>query len=121
MTFAPFGRIDIEPVFTFLKILDVKKVFLLETGKFMYKKQKDLIPVSIGNYFKFRQNNSIYNLRSSKENSNSSILYRLGSSEKSIQFRGTKIWEGLPNEVKTCESLIFFKTRLKEFLINCES
>ena len=33
MVFAPFGNIDLNPAYEFLKILNVTKTFLLETGK----------------------------------------------------------------------------------------
>ena len=68
MTFAPFGRIELEPLYEYLKVLKVKEVFLLETGKFMYKMENNLLPVSIGDYFQPRkQNNSGYNLRTRKK------------------------------------------------------
>ena len=71
MTFAPFGRIELEPLYEYLKVLKVKEVFLLETGKFMYKMENNLLPVSIGDYFQPRkQNNSTnYNLRTRKNTS----------------------------------------------------
>ena len=40
MTFTPFGRIDLDPIYSFLMILDVEQVFYLETCKFMFKSKK---------------------------------------------------------------------------------
>ena len=40
ITFAPFGRVDLELIYGYLKILDVEKVFYLETSKYMYKSKK---------------------------------------------------------------------------------
>ncbi len=37
MTFAPFGNIDLQPIYDYLKVLNVDKTFLLETGKFLFK------------------------------------------------------------------------------------
>ena len=69
MTFAPFGRIELEPLYEYLKVLTIKEVFSLETGKFMYKKTNNLPPISIGDYFESRQRkDSGYNLRPRKNN-----------------------------------------------------
>ena len=40
MVFAPCGNIDLTPAYDYLKILDVAKIFMLETGKFHYKFEK---------------------------------------------------------------------------------
>lgn len=51
MTFAPFGRIDLKPIYKELKILDIKSTLFLETGKFMFKVKNDIVPVRVANYF----------------------------------------------------------------------
>ena len=51
MTFAPYGNIDLNPAYDYLKVLDVAQIYMLETGKFHYKFKKDLLPTVIGNYF----------------------------------------------------------------------
>lgn len=51
MTFAPFGNLDLNPAYEYLKILDVTKTFLLETGKYHFKLVNHLLPTVIGNYF----------------------------------------------------------------------
>ena len=51
MLFAPFGRIDLDPLYDYLKILDVDKVKMLETSKFMYKQKNNAFPVTIAYYF----------------------------------------------------------------------
>ena len=40
ITFAPFGPLDMDPVYSELKILTVDQTFILEKGKFMHKKEK---------------------------------------------------------------------------------
>ena len=51
MTFAPFGAVDLEPVYKQLKILEVPKICLLETGKFEFEHQKEPLPTQICNHF----------------------------------------------------------------------
>ena len=66
MLFAPFGRLDLDPIYDYLKILDVNKVKDLETSKFMYKMKNDILPVTIENYFQpvnHRSSTHNYSLR----------------------------------------------------------
>ena len=41
MTFAPFGRIDLKPIYRELKVLDVKDTLFLENSKHMFKLKND--------------------------------------------------------------------------------
>ena len=116
MTFAPFGRVDLKPIYDCLKILDVKNVFLLETSKFLYKSKNDLLPTIIGNYFEVQRNNRLPNLRP-RNISSPEIIIRLVSGEKSIQYRGVKVWENIPDQIKTSESFISFKKKFKSYLL----
>ena len=50
MVTAPFGNIDLNPAYEYLKNLNVFKVLMLETGKY-HKLVNHLLPTQIGNYF----------------------------------------------------------------------
>ena len=95
----------------------------LETGKFMFKKLNNLLPVSnIANHFQLRHANSNhdYNLRQrSVHTSNIDFLSSYG--EKSIQFRGAKLWNSLPQEIIQSQSLNIFKKQLKSYLLDDET
>ena len=56
MTFAPFRRLDLKPIYDCLQILDLTNLFLLETSKFIYKSKNTLLPTIIGNNFKVKRN-----------------------------------------------------------------
>ena len=119
MCFAPFGRIDIEPLYKDLNILDVDGTFILETSKFMFKQKKGLLPESIGDYFirPSPENRTIsYNLRT--RNRISHIPTRLVSSDNSIHIRGEKIWDSIPEIVSSSSSLQLFKRQLKDIVID---
>ena len=64
MTFAPFGRIDIDDLYFKLQLLGLDKIHFLEKAKFMYKFHNDKLPEIFDNYFDnhFVITNS-YNLR----------------------------------------------------------
>ena len=51
MTFAPFGPLNLKPIYKELELLDIDQLFSLEKAKFMYKKEKSLLPTTIANYF----------------------------------------------------------------------
>ena len=118
ITSAPFGRVDLDPIYSYLRVLDLEKVYSLETCKYMYKVKKDLIPVVIGKHFRNRSEilpKHNYNLRN--RNQAPKIETRLTSSEKSIQLRGEKLWADLPDNLKECSSLVNFKKNMKLSLL----
>ena len=104
-------------------ILDIKKIYLLETGKFMYKSKNDLLPVTIGKYFETRSQTRVshrYNLRS-RERIDDQIYPRLLSSHNSIQYEGNISWNNLPEKIKNSDSFQIFKKRLKLHLLDVDS
>ena len=120
MTFAPYGNIDLNPAYDYLKILDVAQTYMLETGKFQYKFKKDLLPTEIGNYFKTSADRLIqhdYGLRSRNDNKAPRFFSCSKTVEKSIQFnKGIQIWNAMPLDIKNSESLSIFKSSYKKFL-----
>ena len=119
LTFAPFGHIDLQPMFDHLKVLNVKQIFSLETGKFLFKSKNNMLPISIGGYFEpdpfVNQHN--YGLRSRTSNQPIRLVCRTKSGEKSLQIRGEKFWNDLPELLKESESFCLFKKNLKKYLL----
>ena len=118
MTFSPFGRIDIEPLYDCLQILNIKSIFSLETGKFLYKEKRNLMPVKIGDYFSSSNatTTSSYNLRSNRD---PELSYRLSSTqEKSIRSRGQLVWNEIPDNIRNSPSFLSFKYHFKEYLLH---
>ena len=114
MTFTPFGRIDLAPLYECLKILDVDQVNYLETSKFLYKLKTNILPTKIGNYFEVMGSASNHNyLLRNRERPASRITPRLVSGQNSIQYRGEKIWDEIPLDIRNCDSLKKFKRVLK--------
>ena len=117
ITFAPLGRVDLEPIYSYLKVLDVEKVSLLETAKYMFKLKNDLVPVDIGNHFELCNIVPTHNYNLRNRRTTPQIVTRLESSEKSIQLRGEKIWQELPESLKSSASLNKFKRLMKSKLL----
>ena len=95
MVSAPFGNIDLNPAYDFLKILNVTKTFLLETGKYHYKYVNQLLPTEIGNYFDTSATQVVrhtYSLRSQNNNRPPRFISKSKIGEKSIQFKGCLLY-----------------------------
>ena len=121
MTFAPFGIIDLDPIYKYLNILDMPKIILLETGKLFYKMRNDLLPLStIGNHFPLRPiPNHDYDLRE-RQREMPKISYRTVHGDRSIHVTGCNIWNSLPTDIKQSESLSIFKRKYKLHLLEAE-
>ena len=51
MTFAPFGKVDLDPVYHDLKILGLPEIHFLEKAKFMHKYKNGNLPMIFENFF----------------------------------------------------------------------
>ena len=124
MTFAPFGALDLKPVYQHLKLLEISEICQLETGKFEYKSQKGLLPVQISNYFEDSSTQEIhhsYGLRSrSRNDAPLRFLSESKTGEKSLQFKKLQLWNTLSTEIKNCETFMIFKKTYKKFLLQSE-
>ena len=121
ITFAPFGRIELEPLYKELQILNLKNTFYLETSKFMFKLENDMLPQRFANHFEnepFTSHKSSYALRCNRGMKR--MVTRLVSSKNSIQIRGPDLWKNIPEIFKKCSSLHNFKKLVKCMLIEPE-
>ena len=119
MTFAPFGNIDLKPIFEYLNILNLDQMILFELGKYLYKLNQNLLPPStIGNYFTPDPfvNRHSYGLRSRTANIPTRLVCRTKFAEKSIQIGGLTNWSKIPPEIQNSTSLQIFKKSYKKFL-----
>ena len=114
MCFAPFGRINLEPLYEILEILKLNQIYSLEVGKFVFKEKKNLLPVCIAKHFDVRDTAQHgYNLRARNVIRGPNLIHRTLLGEKSIQKRGHEIWMDIPEELRAIVSPIFFKKKLK--------
>ena len=80
-----------------------------------------LLPTQIGRYFEDSSTQEIthsHNLRSRNSNAPPRFISEKFTGEKSIQYKGAQIWNSLPTEIQSCESLNIFKKSYKNFLID---
>ena len=121
ITFAPFGPLDLEPIYRDLELLNLNQTVLLERAKFMFKRKNNLLPTTIANFFATESRpESRYNLRRTPNNG---LCFRsnLEVGKKSIQNIGEILWSELPPYLKDSESLKMFKKYYKSHLIGTDS
>ena len=88
-------------LFRNLKILQLDDLIKLETAKFMNSFDNNALPPHFGNYFgKIKQ---VHNrsTRSSDKNLLYLARYRSNRLQRSIKFRGVKVWNDTPFELKS--------------------
>ena len=123
MVSAPFGNIDLKLAYDYLKILDVSKIYMLETGKYHFKLVNHLLPTQIGNYFATSATQAVshtYGLRSRNSNKPPRFVSKSKIGEKSIQYKGSQIWKAMPLDIKNCEPFSKLKTSYKKYLLETE-
>ena len=83
----------------------------------MFKKEKNLLPTSIANYFETEtRSEHSYNLRR-RQNTTNAFRSNTALGKKSIQNEGKLFWNDLPQYLKDIDSSIAFKKHLKSYLI----
>lgn len=120
ISFAPYGRIDLKPIYNSLKFLDFESTFRLETSKLMFKRKHDIFPIPFANHFVDEYSVShCYNLRNREltATSNSRPNPRLASSKKSLYFRGEEVWENTPETLRNAPSFNSFKKLMKGYIL----
>ena len=123
MTFAPFGNIDLQPIYDYLEVLNLDQIYLFELGKFLYKMYHNLLPSHcVGHYFEPDPyvNQHSYGLRSRTANVPTRLTCRTKFSEKSVQISGSKFWAKLPEDIRNSNSLSIFKKCLKTHLTEAQ-
>ena len=114
MTFAPFGRIDIDNLYSELRLLGLDKIHYLEKAKFMYKFHNDKLPEIFNNYF---DNHLVithsYNLRNRNPPRRILSIY----AEKMMKNNGPDIWNTIPREIQNCDSIKSFSDKLKKDIL----
>ena len=116
MLFAPFGNIDLEPLYNCMKILNIDQTYRLEVSKLMYKLENEIVPTRIADHFEPRNKvKHSYQLRKTTTVHLPKIKFRTKYGELSIRERGTLIWNDISEDIRGSENTRIFKARLKKY------
>ena len=106
MTFAPFHHFDLNPLFEILEILDLEQVYTLEVAKLVYRKNNNLLPTNIADYFNYHSNNG---RRTRNTNARPIVAFNTVTGSKTFQNISSEIWNDIPKEIKIAPWLNSFK------------
>jgi hypothetical protein len=114
ITFSSFSAPS-KPLFQKLKLLSIWNIYKLQLAVYMYKIQNKLIPFL--DHHKFISGSSIHNYNTRYKEDLRKPLCRTALRQNTICFQGPKLWNCLPEKIKSAPSLNIFKKRLKNCLI----
>jgi len=103
------------PSFSCLNILNIYKLYEFQCAIFMYMCHKNVLPGSLLMYFDV--NSTVHNYETRSANNYRLPLIRTNAFQKSIFFKGPKIWNEIPNDIKSSLSLNVFKKNYKHPLL----
>ena len=99
-----------KPIFEKFNTLDIFDMYKKEVAVFMFKYKNDMLPVSFEKFFIVNGENHNYNTRN--RNDFEIQIHKA----KTIFTMGPKIWNQLPNKIKSVTKFGQFKTCLKSML-----
>ena len=115
-----------DPLFYKLEILKVQDVFKLQVSTFIFNCLQLNAPTIFHNWFRLNYTIHNYNTRSTffdidnVINSNNLFIINARTTHyglKLLKVSGPKIWNLIPNQIRSTESVCFFKRYLKKHLI----
>ena len=95
------------PIFYRTKILRIRDIYRLYVGIYMFKQQ-------LSNSISYPSH--AYNTRYCNDAIPS--FQRLAQCNKSLSYSGPKIWNSIPVSIRNCSSVVTFKSKYKEYLVN---
>ena len=104
-----------KPIFTELKLLNIFDMNDFNIAVFMFLVFNKIIPSSLSKIFKFNTDFYLYNMR--KPLDFHLPFERTNVGINSIFFKGPKIWNEIPDEIKLSVSLNTFKRLYKKNLL----
>ena len=104
------------PLFQELKLLRIDDIHQLQIGLFMYSVETKLLP----NHFikLFIKNSQIHGYSTRQSTCYRPVYCRTNVKQFTIASQGPKLWNLLPDKIKTATSISSFKYKYKMYLIN---
>jgi hypothetical protein len=100
-----------KPLFEKYNVLNIFNIYHEEMAIFMYKYRHDLLPRSFDGAFIYHHENHSYNTRNKDD-----FKLPLQKGLKTVFSIGPKIWNQLPEDIKSSSTLYQFKTRISFYI-----
>ena len=100
------------------KLLNIEQLNKLSVAKFMFKFKNKKLPKYFENFFRARQEQQRYSLRS---RANEDFIREWGKSNygmKRLQYEGVQLWNSIATEIRNSKSLREFKNKFKSYLLD---
>ena len=111
-----YRRLDLD--YLNLRILKLDDIFKLTVAKFMHRYHHNNLPPSFDNFFPLAQPNHGYNTRSTVTLSFQALHCKKASTERSIRYKGPKLWEEIPINFRNFSKSKFKKDYTNRLLAN---
>ena len=95
-------------------ILKLEDMFKLELAKFCFKYKNNLLPKSFNHFY--TATNSIHN-HNTRKSSNNLFVTRQNTSKDFLASLGSKLWNQIPMQIRSLDSLQIFSINLKEHFL----
>ena len=114
INFVKVRQMHVSDLYALLKVLTIKDAYKAEVCKFVYNVKQNALPEIFSNYFS--ECRFIHNYSTRQALNKNFFLARKQKTmgQRSLQYRGTKFWNELPNSVKSANH---FKAFVK--LLTC--
>jgi hypothetical protein len=114
MTFSSFCAPS-GPLFQQLRLSTIWNIYKLQLATYMYRIKNNLMPIL--DHHLFISGSSIHDHNTRHKNDLRKPFCRTTMRQNTICFQGPKLWNDLPDDIKSAPSLNIFKKKLKSFLI----
>ena len=108
-----------KPIFDTLQTFKFNDVILLQITSFVYECVNNLAPVYFRDFFRSIHNVHDIGTRQSKRGDLFALRYNTTQyGLRSIHYSGVRLWNSLPQEIRSSNSLSNFKKKAKGYLLS---
>ena len=107
----------IKPLYEKYDFLYINQIHFFEVAKFIYYSVHCLQPAIFDDYYKFVTNISRHCLRSVNDDKLYLPFFKKKSRQNSIKYKGVKIWNSLPKNIRIL-SFVKFKKSCRQYVKN---
>ena len=118
MCFIPFGQNEIGHLYNELGLLKLKDIHKLCKAKFIFKFRNDELPPHFNDFLVTNRPSHSYSLRNQNKNEYKCIWGKTVYSMKMMQFEGAKLWNEIPDYIKSFTEIKEFSRNYKTLLIS---
>ena len=105
-----------DPLFKNNKILKLNDLYDFNVAKLMYRYSTGALPTSLNKIFTTHKTHHNYYTRN--RNNPRIPLSKYSTTIKSVRHKGPKLWDKIPNDIRSCTTMNNFKHTLKFTIVN---